>query len=79
MKTKLYIFNESCFGGLYGIGTYINQIISFFSRNEEVETHIFNIRYNCKEVIISQGSYPNNHIYYIPEKSHFLNYLLIKK
>ena len=53
MKTKLYIFNESCFGGLYGIGTYINQIISFFSRNEEVETHIFNIRYNCKEVIIS--------------------------
>ena len=79
MKTKLYIFNESCFGGLYGIGTYINQIISFFSRNEEVETHIFNIRYNCKEVIISQGSYPNNHIYYIPEKSHFLNYLYNKE
>ena len=40
MKTKLYIFNESCFGGLYGIGTYINQIISFTPKKSVVRFNL---------------------------------------
>ena len=69
MKSKVFIFNEVCPGGNYGIKTYIEQLSSCFLTMNDFEVHIVNLRSKENEFTINHES--NIVIYEIPREKYW--------
>lgn len=69
MKNKIFIFNEICPGGNYGIKTYIEQLSSCFHKMKDFEIHIVNLRSNANEFTLNHES--NAIIYEIPREKYW--------
>ena len=56
MTNKVFIFNEVCPGGNYGIKTYIEQLSCSCFNMKNFEVHIVNLRSNVNEFTINHES-----------------------
>lgn len=71
MKSKVFIFNEVCPGGNYGIGTYIEQVKNSLSNNPTIETHVIHLRHQSQEFIVKKDN-KNNKTFFVPDKLPYL-------
>lgn len=63
----IYLFNEGSRASIYGIGTYIRQIIAYFANIDNVSLHIIELCSNTKLFEIEQNK--SYDIYKIPSKN----------
>lgn len=69
MTNKVFIFNEVCPGGNYGIKTYIEQLSCSCFNMKNFEVHIVNLRSNVNEFTINHES--DAVIYEIPREKYW--------
>lgn len=71
MKRKVFIFNEICPGGNYGIKTYVEQLTMSLHLIGGFETHIVNLRSNLSEFTVTHEE--NIVLYEIPKERFWKN------